>query len=124
MKKRLVPLLLSFIYCGLGQMYNRHIMKGLDFIIIYTLLIASYFSPVPWLRLVGLSLLPLIWFIGMVDAYLGDEVTLHRKKWLIGVIPGVIISILIFHTLYKRLPENPDIPVRDNEYIQSNPSNP
>ncbi len=124
MKKRIVPLVLSFIYCGLGQMYNRHIVKGLDFIIVYTILIASYFSPAPWLRLIGLSLLPLMWFIGMVDAYLGSDVVVHKKKWFLGVLPGILISILVFYILYTRLPVDPDTRARDNGYIQSNPYRP
>ncbi len=91
MRKRIVPLsrhvvslILSLIYCGLGQLYNRQIAKGLDFIIIYTILIASYFSPIPMLRVVGLSLLPLMWFIGMVDAYMSDEITVDKTKMAAG----------------------------------------
>ena len=100
MRKRLVPLVLSFIYCGLGQLYNRQVIKGFDFILVYTILIASYFYSVPWLRLIGLSLLPIMWFIGMVDAYLGDESGLHKGKWFLGILPGILISLLVFYILY------------------------
>ncbi|MFC1715920.1 hypothetical protein ACFL6S_19780 [Candidatus Poribacteria bacterium] len=124
MRKRIVPLVLSFIYCGLGQLYNRQIVKGLDFIIVYTVLIASYFCPAPSLRLIGLSLLPMMWFIGMVDAYLGDESGLHKGRLLLGILPGILISLLIFYILYTRLPVTPDAPVPDNEHIQNNSGNP
>lgn len=108
MSKRIVPLVLSFIYCGLGQLYNRQIAKGFDFIIIYTILIASYF--VPSLRAIGLSLVPLMWFIGMVDAYMGENIIFHKKKWVLGVLPGLIISLLTFYILYIQPSMNPDVP--------------
>lgn len=98
MSRRIVPLILSLIYCGLGQLYNRQVAKGLDFIIIYTILLASWF--VPSLRAIGLSLVPLMWFIGMVDAYMGDGAIFNKKKWMLGVLPGLIISLLMFYVLY------------------------
>ncbi len=124
MRKRIVALVLSFIYCGVGQLYNRQIIKGLDFILVYTILIASYFYSVPWLRLIGLSLLPIMWFIGMVDAYLGDESGLHKGRLFLGILPGIIISLLIFYILYTRLPETPDAPAPGGEYLQNSFSNP
>ena len=70
MRKPMVASILSCVYCGLGQIYNRQTTKGIDFIIIYTILIISIFMPapsLPWLRVIGLSVLPLMWLIGVVD---------------------------------------------------------
>ncbi len=100
MRRNIIPLCLSFIYCGLGQIYNRQIVKGIDLIIIYTILLASYFSPLPLLRLIGLSLIPIVWSVGMVDAYLGDEAIFNRGKLWLSVIPGLLISALVFYILY------------------------
>lgn len=100
MQRHKISLCLSFIYCGLGQIYNRQIVKGIDLIIIYTILLASYFSPLPLLRLIGLSLIPIVWSVGMVDAYLGDEAIFNRGKLWLSVIPGLLISALVFYILY------------------------
>ena len=109
MNRRITPLILSFIYCGLGQIYNRQVAKGIDFIVVYTILAASYFAPMPLVRLIGLSILPTMWFIGMVDAYLGADAVVHKKGWLLGVLPGVILSLLAFYILFTSLPP-PEVP--------------
>lgn len=102
-----VALILSFIYCGLGQLYKGKVQKGISYIVIYTLLILSYFfapSP-PLLNLAGLFMLLLIWLAGMLDAYIEEEVLIEKGKWLtwrkplaiiyIVVISGAIITILV-----------------------------
>ena len=109
MNRRLISLILSFIYCGFGQLYNRQIAKGIDFIIVYTILIASFFSPVPRLRLIGLSIVPFMWCVGMVDAYWGEELVFHRKKLLLGIIPGILLSLLVFYGQYTYFPGNPNV---------------
>jgi hypothetical protein len=101
----MIPLILSFIYCGLGQIYNRQIVKGIDFIIIYTVMLGSLFLPIPLWRLAGLSLLPTMWFIGMMDAYLGEDAFVRRRHFLLGILPGVLLSLLVFYAQYThRLP--------------------
>lgn len=113
MKKRKVALILSFIYCGLGQLYNRQVGKGINFIIIYTIMLVSIFVPIPslpWLRLLGPSLLPLMWSIGMVDAYLGEEAIFYKKQYLLAVLPGAIISLLVFCTQYPQMSPDSDVP--------------
>ena len=109
MNRRLIPLILSFIYCGLGQLYNRQIAKGLDFIIIYTILIASFFSPLPLPRFIGLSILPFMWCVGMVDAYLGADLIFRKKELLLGIIPGILLSLLVFYVQYTHFPGNPTV---------------
>ena len=104
MNRRLIPLILSFIYCGLGQLYNRQIAKGIDFIIVYTILIASFFSPSPLLRLIGLSIVPFMWCVGMVDAYLGVDLIFRKKELLLGIIPGILLSLLVFYIQYTYFP--------------------
>ena len=99
MNKRIVALVLSFIYCGLGQIYNRQIAKGLDFIIVYTILIVFFFSSSPLLHFLGLSILPFMWFMGMVDAYvyefLSEGKFIQKKRWLLIIASGIVFSALV-----------------------------
>jgi len=41
--KRMLPLLLSFVYCGIGQIYKGEVRKGIGFLLLYSLLILSFF---------------------------------------------------------------------------------
>jgi len=92
-KNRKLALILSFIYCGLGQIYKGQTLKGIDFAIIYTMSMVAYFSsPSPWLQRIGLSILPAIWLIGMIDAYI---VVTQRKQWLLVILPGVFVLLLL-----------------------------
>jgi TM2 domain-containing membrane protein YozV len=54
---------LSFFWCGLGQIYNGEIGKGVVFILLYLASWALIFV------FVGLLTTPLLWVWGMVDAY-------------------------------------------------------
>ena len=54
---------LSFFICGLGQIYNGQILKGIFMIVIYGLSVALTFV------LIGLITTPILWIFGMVDAY-------------------------------------------------------
>jgi TM2 domain-containing membrane protein YozV len=58
---------LSFFWCGLGQIYNGQIGKGLIFGFLYLI---SWF-----LIIIGIGLLttPILWIYGMVDAYRTSE---------------------------------------------------
>jgi TM2 domain-containing membrane protein YozV len=54
--------ILSFFICGLGQIYNGQIGKGILFIILYGVSIALMFV------IVGFITTPILWIWGMVDA--------------------------------------------------------
>jgi len=111
-KRRRVALILSFIYCGLGQVREGEILKGINFIAIYTLLMVSFFffssSATPLVRFFGFSILLLMWFMGMVDAYIDDEILKKKKRRLIwqkllsvlpvAVISGAVIALLMLWT--------------------------
>lgn len=63
MKNSGLAAVLSFFVCGLGQIYNGEIGKGIGFII-------GYF--VSWLLmfvLIGFITTPILWIWGMIDAY-------------------------------------------------------
>jgi TM2 domain-containing membrane protein YozV len=54
---------LSFFWCGLGQIYNGQIGKGIAMLVIYG---------ISWVMIgliVGLISTPILWIWGMVDAY-------------------------------------------------------
>ena len=84
LSKRIVSLSLSFIYCGLGQIYKRETSKGVCFVIIYTTLIVLllFFSLSSFVYLFALSALILMWLIGMVDAYIDEETLMRRERWM------------------------------------------
>jgi cell division septation protein DedD len=94
-----VALILSFIYCGFGQLYKREIMKGIDFIVIFTFLIAFFFYlPVsPLFHFIILFAMILMWILGMVDGYLDEEVILGGMIWikLMDIFSASIITIAI-----------------------------
>ena len=54
---------LSFFWCGLGQIYNGEIGKGIVFVLLYTVSLLLLFV------LVGFVTTPLLWIWGVVDAY-------------------------------------------------------
>jgi TM2 domain-containing membrane protein YozV len=63
MKNPGVAAVLSFFICGLGQIYNGQILKGL-------IMMACYF--IAWLLvyvLIGFIIVPVLWIWGMYDAY-------------------------------------------------------
>ena len=92
MRKRILALILSFFYSGLGQIYKRETLKGFDFAIVYTIAIVASFSHSPWLRRFGFSVLPLMWLLGMMDAYISPT---QRRRWLLTVLPGALVSLIV-----------------------------
>ncbi len=44
LRRQILPLILSFICCGLGQVYRGEVKKGISFLLIYSLLILSFFT--------------------------------------------------------------------------------
>ncbi|MFZ4451463.1 hypothetical protein [Salibacterium aidingense] len=54
---------LSAIWCGLGQIYNGQIGKGVLFMII------QFINALLMFVLIGLITYPIFWIYGMVDAY-------------------------------------------------------
>lgn len=105
-------LILSLIYCGLGQIYKGDKTKGIIFIALYSLIIVLFifFSSFSLLiRLFVLSILILMWLMGMIDAYIeentDDEAVLGKKRVTIWhkllnameiiVICGVVVTIVM-----------------------------
>jgi len=86
MRKHTVALILSSIYCGLGQIYRRRIVKGINFAVIYSLLIASYFLSTSFLRGLNLLAILLMWIMGVMDSYMDRklrrrEERSRRQRW-------------------------------------------
>jgi TM2 domain-containing membrane protein YozV len=63
MKNPGLAAVLSFFYCGLGQIYNGQIFKGILFFCCYSISILLM-----WV-LVGFVTTPILWIWGMYDAY-------------------------------------------------------
>jgi len=58
-----VAAILSFFWAGLGQIYNGQLLKGFGFIILYAFSVILIFAAI------GLILVPIVWIIGIWDAY-------------------------------------------------------
>ena len=57
-----IATVLSFLFMGLGQVYNGQIGKGIVFIILYAISFVLMFV------LVGFITTPILWIWGMIDA--------------------------------------------------------
>jgi len=58
-----VAAVLSFFICGLGQIYNGQIFKGVLMIIVYAISAFLIFA------FIGLFTTPILWIWGMIEAY-------------------------------------------------------
>lgn len=101
MRQNIIALILSFLCCGLGQIYNRQILKGIDLIIIYlsmiTLAIFSSRLSISYMsRSLILSIISFMWIIGMIDAFIdGEWYFIRRKLVLIYIIVSILPSVFI-----------------------------
>ncbi len=85
MSRNKVALILSIICCGLGQMYNGEILKGINFMVLFVALIITpiFFPPhLPLLRLIGIAVVIFLWLVGMLDAYTSAEGFMEEKPRL------------------------------------------
>jgi len=85
MHNRVIASILSILYCGLGQIYKGSILKGLNYVILYTGLIISFlFFPLTTsLRYINISMLVFLWFVNVMDALFNDESNFKVRYWLI-----------------------------------------
>ncbi|WP_100371799.1 hypothetical protein [Bacillus sp. FJAT-45037] len=67
---------LSALWCGLGQIYNGQIGKGILFMII------QFINVLLFIILIGFITYPLMWVWGMIDAYRQAE-ELNQKQVVI-----------------------------------------
>jgi TM2 domain-containing membrane protein YozV len=63
MKNPGLAAVLSFFICGLGQIYNGQIMKGIIVIVCYAIAWGLTFI------VIGFFIVPIFWIWGMYDAY-------------------------------------------------------
>lgn len=73
MKNPGVAAVLSFFYCGLGQIYNGQIFKGIIMLVVYTI------SALLMYVLIGFITTPILWIWGMYDAYRTAD-KMNRRK--------------------------------------------
>ncbi len=98
-KSHILPLVLSAIYCGLGQVYMGKMLKGIGFITTYTLLIVPLFFPPHSTLLHSLQFffLPVMWLIGVADTLMDRDTYVKGRRrlfWhrLSDVLAGIAIS--------------------------------
>ena len=122
MKNRKIALLLSCLYCGLGQIYKREILKGIDFAFIYTILIVCFLSSERILFYIGAFSLPLLWIIGVIDAY-GIESYQPpniKARFLFVVLAELVIApiLLLAHGYFLSNTERAVTPKENSSRIQ------
>ena len=115
-RNRFLPLILSCLYCGLGQIYKREILKGIDLSLIYTILIVCILSSERVLFYIGAFSLPLLWIIGVIDAY-GNESyqppNIKARFLFVALAEFTIVPILLLAHGY--FPSNTETPVTPKE---------
>ncbi len=75
MKNPGVAAVLSFFYCGLGQIYNGQIFKGILMFVAYSISILLMYV------MIGFITTPILWIWGMYDAYRkAERINLNSKK--------------------------------------------
>jgi TM2 domain-containing membrane protein YozV len=68
-----IAAVLSFLFAGLGQIYNGQIGKGIVFICAYFVSVLCMFV------LIGFVTTPILWIWGMIDAY-GTAERINQKQ--------------------------------------------
>jgi len=100
-----IALILSFIFPGFGQMWNREYMKGISFIIIHIILVIFLIYPESSLFTLSMIAMPSLWVWGMVDAsriyynYSSEYRRVQRRRNIritLGIIAFWIVSEAIF----------------------------
>lgn len=59
---------LSFVVCGLGQIYNGELLRGIVMFVLYVVLFLLFWAIVPNFT-IGLLVPIALWIFGIVDAY-------------------------------------------------------
>lgn len=132
MKKQKAALILSFICCGLGQIYKGQKLKGTSFIIVYGLLIIFllfYSSFSSLVRFLILSIVILTWLMGILDAYIdGETEGKHFILWQkvlnvleIAVNAGAFAAIIVVS--YPGVEEKPAVYASHSHKVEEKASN-
>ncbi len=108
--------ILSSICPGVGQIYNREIIKGIDLILLQCLLGFLAFSNTPIWSIISILLMSIVWMFGVVDAskitnllYVGgrDEHIYRRFATLVIcliVVAGIALGFIIWALRNHYLP--------------------
>lgn len=131
LSERIIALFLSFLCCGLGQIYNKQILKGIDLVIIYIGMIAlaifsSRLSISNMSRSIILAIASFLWIICMIDAYIDGDWFFIRRKLVfiylaISILPAVFIVAFSFWK-YVYLTSNLVINGLENASISRTPN--
>jgi len=126
MNRKIVPVLLSFLLSGLGQIYKREYSKGGSLALLEMTSILLISSRQPTLYELGILGFPIIWVLGMLDAadLLSSEYLLagDRWKWLIigggGFLAIALATGLFAGTMWRFRPlSSQRIPPPEEEMI-------
>jgi len=93
-----IALILSFVFPGFGQIWNREYIKGINFIFLHIIFIILVFYPDSNLYSIGMMAIPILWIWGMVDASRIYQGVQRRRniRLTLGIIAFVILSEAIF----------------------------
>jgi hypothetical protein len=98
MGHKVIPVLLSFIFSGLGQIYKREYLKGGSLILLQTSFVLLIINGEHILFEIGIFGFPVIWVAGMLEAadLLSYEYLLfaeRRERWM--VIGGSLLAMVL-----------------------------
>ena len=100
-----IALILSFVFPGFGQIWNREYTKGINLILLHVIFIILVFYPGSNLYPIGMVSIPILWIWGMVDAsriyqnFSSEYRRVQRRRNIrltLGIIAFVILSEAIF----------------------------
>lgn len=100
MSKNKVALILSIVCCGLGQIYNSEVLKGIILMVLSAALIVTpiFFPPhLPSLRSISIAVVIFLWLVGMLDAYTSAGGFMEEKPRLVLLwIRSLLLAVVIF----------------------------
>lgn len=117
-----VALILSFIFSGFGQIWNREYTKGITFILLQIVFIIFLFYPDSNLFPISMVAIPMLWIWGMVDAsriyhvFLSEHRRVQRRRNILttlGIIALFILSEAIFVPIILTIRRNYNTPSND-----------
>ena len=120
-----IALLLSFIFPGFGQIWNREYTKGVTFILLNVVFILLVFYPDSNLFLIGMVAIPILWIWGMMDAsrlfyiYSSEYRRVQRRRNIrltLGIIAFLILSEAIFIPIILTIRRNYKTTSREDIY--------
>ena len=112
--EKVIPAILSGILPGVGQIYNREFLKGLDLLLLQGVLVFLVFFPIGEVfAAVGSLVIPLVWVYSVADSGGIFDVLHSRRRELnyhraliVIICVGIIVEVGLGSLIWKLRPHN------------------